>query len=118
MIRNGGGAILSTVIQGLPLWSVWMLGLLYCLLEWKKAPRAAAMAAGGLALMAANWIAARLFYGVVLPRTGAGFFQYGRAGYMMVSFLFAAVEAAAVALLVVAVFQGRKAATVPPGQVS
>ncbi len=103
-----GTALVATIVQGLPLWVAWILGGMLCLLEWKKCPRASMMALGGLALMAANWLAARVFYGVILPRAGSSAFHYGGAGYTFFSFLFAAVEAAAVGLLVVAVFQERK----------
>ncbi len=118
MLRGSGGNLFIMVIQGLPLWVAWILGGMLCFLEWKKSPRASAMALGAIGLMAANWLASRLFYGVILPRAGSGFFGYGGAGFAMASFLFSAVEAAAVGLLIVAVFQERKAATGSTGQVS
>lgn len=109
MMRGTGGTFIMMIVQGLPLWVAWILGTMLCVLEWKKCPRASAMALGGIGLMAANWIASRVFYGVILPRAGSGSFNYGSAGYAFVAFLFAAVEAAAIGLLVVAVFQDRKA---------
>lgn len=107
-----GGSMATSVAGLLPLVIVWVAGAALCFLEWRRCPKAATWALGGLGILAANTVAWRLFYALIFPRisSGSGAFRYGGPGFVFLSFLGSAVEAAGIGLLVYAVFQERDAA--------